>query len=162
MQWQSTRFMVVMQLLQVSESPLEKPTGSQAVKKFPASYGIRIFVTSFTSVCQLNPVHAPLPSFWKCILLISSNLCPGLPSGFFNSGFQTKLSMCLYPYMLYPHPIFVLDLMNKKLFFLIIPNSVNLKYDYTDRFINLTGLYLYWKDFFLQYSNSDKCVKVNK
>jgi len=32
---------------------LENLTGSQLVKKFPAFYGTRRFITAFTSVCHL-------------------------------------------------------------------------------------------------------------
>jgi hypothetical protein len=45
---------------------LEKLTGSQLVKKFPAFYGTRGFVALLTSsryplMCQINPLHAPIP-----------------------------------------------------------------------------------------------------
>jgi hypothetical protein len=33
---------------------LEKPTGSQLVKKFPAFYGTRRFITAFTSAQHLS------------------------------------------------------------------------------------------------------------
>jgi hypothetical protein len=33
---------------------LEKPTGSQLVKEFPAFYGTRKFITAFTSARQLS------------------------------------------------------------------------------------------------------------
>jgi hypothetical protein len=48
---------------------LEKLTGSQLVKKFPAFYGTRKFITTFTSVpilSRFDPVHAahiPLPEY---------------------------------------------------------------------------------------------------
>ena len=47
---------------------LEKITGSQIVKKFPAFYGTRRFVTAFTSarhLSQIDPVHAPISNFLK-------------------------------------------------------------------------------------------------
>jgi len=43
---------------------LEKLTGSQLVKNFPAFYGTRRFNTGFTSarhLSQINPVHVPIP-----------------------------------------------------------------------------------------------------
>jgi hypothetical protein len=43
---------------------------------------------------QLNPVHAPQPTSWRFILIISSHLHLGLLSGLFPSVFPTKT---LYP-----------------------------------------------------------------
>ena len=40
---------------------------------------------------QFNPVHTPTSHFLKSILLLSSHLFLGLPSGFFPSGFLTKI-----------------------------------------------------------------------
>ena len=37
---------------------------------------------------QLDPVHTP--TFWRSILILSSHLCLGLPSGLFPLGFPTK------------------------------------------------------------------------
>ena len=58
---------------------LEKLTGLQLVKKFPAFHGTRRFITALTSVRHMSiswasPIH----------------LRPGLPSGLFPSGFPTK------------------------------------------------------------------------
>jgi len=39
---------------------------------------------------QINPVHVPHPTSWRPILILSSHLCLGLPSGLFPSGFPTK------------------------------------------------------------------------
>jgi hypothetical protein len=46
---------------------LEKLTGLQLVKKFPAFYGARRFITVFTSahLSQLDPVRAPTSHFLK-------------------------------------------------------------------------------------------------
>jgi hypothetical protein len=44
----------------------------------------------------INPVHAPPPTSWRSILILSSYLCLSLPNGLFPSGFPTKT--------LIPHP----------------------------------------------------------
>jgi hypothetical protein len=54
------------------EQVLEKPTGLQ-VRKFPAFYGTRIFVTAFTSACQLHPVHNSTAHFLKIGVVYVSN-----------------------------------------------------------------------------------------
>jgi hypothetical protein len=48
---------------------------------------------------QLDPVHTPTTHFWKSILILSSHLRLGLPSGLFPSGFPTKT---LYAHILSP------------------------------------------------------------
>jgi hypothetical protein len=51
---------------------LEKLTGLQLVKKFPAFYGTRKFITAFTSarhLIQLNPVHIHTSHFLKIHLM---------------------------------------------------------------------------------------------
>ena len=73
---------------------LEKLTGSQPVKKLPAVSGTRKFITVFTSALHLSLSWAssiqsipPHSTSWRAILILSSNLRLGLPSGFFPSGF---------------------------------------------------------------------------
>ena len=39
---------------------------------------------------QIKPVHAYHPTSWRSILILSSHLHIGLPSGLFPSGFPTK------------------------------------------------------------------------
>jgi hypothetical protein len=39
---------------------------------------------------QIKPVHAPHPTSWRSVLILSSHLHLGLPSGLFPSGFPTK------------------------------------------------------------------------
>ena len=76
---------------------LEKLTGLQLVKKFPAFHGTQRFITTLTSLCQLSlswaspiqPIY-PHPTSWRSILILSTHLCLGLPSGLLPSGFPSK------------------------------------------------------------------------
>ena len=76
---------------------LEKLTGLQLVKKFPAFYGTRRFITALTNVRPLSlswasPIQStyPHPTSWRSILILSTHLFLGLPSGLYPSGFPTK------------------------------------------------------------------------
>ena len=92
---------------------LEKLTGVQ-VKKFPALYGTRKFITAFTSARHLSlswassiqsiPLH---PTSWRSIVILSSHLCLGLPSGLFPSGFPTKpcIRLSSPPHTIHAPPI---------------------------------------------------------
>ena len=69
---------------------LEKLTGFQLVKKFPAIHGTRKFITALKSVRQLSlswasPIQSiyPHPTSWRSILILSTQLRLGLPSGSF-------------------------------------------------------------------------------
>ena len=75
---------------------LEKLTGSQLVKKAPTFYGTRRFITAITTARYLslswaNSIQSilPHPISWSSILIESSHLRLGLPSGLFP-GFPTK------------------------------------------------------------------------
>ena len=76
---------------------LEKLTGLQLVKKFLAFHGTRRFITALTSVRHLSlswaspiqPIY-PHPTSWRSILILSTHLRPGLPSGLLPSGFPSK------------------------------------------------------------------------
>jgi len=76
---------------------LNKLTSFQLVKIFPAFYGTRRFITTFTSARHLSLSWArsiqsvpPHPTSRRSILILSFHLCLGLPSGLFPSGFPTK------------------------------------------------------------------------
>ena len=69
----------------------------QLIKKFPAFYGTRKFITVLTSArhpslswanCIQSP--QPLPTSSRSISILSSYLRLGLPNGLFPSGFPTK------------------------------------------------------------------------
>ena len=76
---------------------LEKLTGLQLVKKFPAFHGARRFITALTSVRHLplswaSPIQSiyPHPTSWRSILILSTHLRLGLPSDLLPSGFPSK------------------------------------------------------------------------
>ena len=76
---------------------LEKLTGLQLVKKFPAFHKTRRFITALTSARQLylswtSPIQSiyPHPTSCRSILILSTHLRLGLPSGLLPSGFPTK------------------------------------------------------------------------
>jgi hypothetical protein len=76
---------------------LEKLTGFQLVKKFPAFCGTQRFITAFTSACRLSLIWAssiqsipPHPTSWRSILTSSYHLCLGPSYGLFPSSFLTK------------------------------------------------------------------------
>jgi len=76
---------------------LEKLTGLQLVKKFPAFHVTRTFITALTSVRHLSlswasPIQYinPHPTSWRPILILSTHLRLGLSSGLLPSGFTTK------------------------------------------------------------------------
>jgi hypothetical protein len=77
---------------------LGKLTGFQLVKKFPAFYGTRLFITAFTSARQpslfwdsLIQSIPPYPTSWRSVLILSSRLRLGLSSGHFPSCLPTKV-----------------------------------------------------------------------
>jgi len=89
---------------------LEKLTGLQLVKKFPAHHGTRRFITALTSVRHLSlswasPIQSiyPHPTSWRSILILSTHLRLGLHSGLLPSGFPTKTLYTPSPHPYVPH-----------------------------------------------------------
>ena len=87
-----------------SRAFLEKLTSLQLVKKFAAFYGIRGFITTFTSAHQLSLSWASsiqsIPSHHtsrRSILILSSNLRLVLPSDLFPSDFSTNILYTTLP-----------------------------------------------------------------
>jgi hypothetical protein len=81
-------------LLRGAESFL---TGYQLVKKFPAFYATRRFITAFISARHLSlswassiPSITPRTISWRSILILSSHLRLGPPRRLFPSGFPSK------------------------------------------------------------------------
>ena len=89
---------------------LEKLTGLQLVKKFPAFHGTRRFITTLTSVRYLSlprasPIQSiyPHPTSWRSILILSTHLHLGPPSGLLPSRFPTKTLYTPSPHPYTPH-----------------------------------------------------------
>jgi hypothetical protein len=94
-------------LIPYSRALLEKLTGLQLVKNFPAFYGNRKFITtikcarnlslSWATSIQSMPPHL---TSWRFILIVSCHLCLGLPSDLFPWDLPTKnlhtSILCLY------------------------------------------------------------------
>ena len=89
---------------------LEKLTGLQLFKKFPAFHGTSRFITTLTSVRHMSlswasPIQSiyPHPTSWRSILILSTHLRLSLPSGLLPSGFPTKTLYTLSPHPYAPH-----------------------------------------------------------
>ena len=89
---------------------IDKLTGLQIVKKFPAFYGTRRFITALTSIRHLSlswasPIQSIYPhrTYWRSILILSAHLRLGLPSGLLPSGFPTKTLYTPSPHPYAPH-----------------------------------------------------------
>ena len=66
----------------------EQITGLQLLKKFPTFHGTRMFITAFTNAHHLSISWAssiqsipPHPTSWRSMLILSSHLRLGFPSG---------------------------------------------------------------------------------
>jgi hypothetical protein len=123
----------------------EKLTFPLQLKKFPALYGTRMFITAFTRarhLSQIDPVVAPHPSSLRSILILFPYLCLGFSNSVLPSGFYTET---LYAPLFSPHvphalPISVVSPCVLQLFLVIVRTAdvgITLQMD-----INLSGCYL--------------------
>ena len=97
---------------------LEKLTGLQLVKKFPAFHGTSRFITALTSVRHLSlswasPIQSIYPhrTSWRSILILSTHLRLDLPSGLLPSGFPPPLSSPMRA--TYPAHLILLDFITR-------------------------------------------------
>ena len=86
-----------MNLLHTAESFLRSQLVLQLIKKFPALYGTRKFITVLTSARQLSlscvrsiQSIPPHPTSWRSILILSPHLRLAVSSGLFPWGLPTK------------------------------------------------------------------------
>ena len=81
----------------MEQSPSWEANRSSASQEISTYYGTRRFITSFTSARHLSlswdrsiPSMSPNPTSWGSVLILSSHIRLGLPSGLFLLGFPTK------------------------------------------------------------------------
>ena len=79
------------------QSPSWEANWFAASHEIPRIYGTRRFITAFTSfrhpsLFWASPIQStwPQPTSWRSILILSTHLRLGLPSGLFPSGFPTR------------------------------------------------------------------------
>ena len=84
--WEADRFAVSQEISRILWNP-------------KVHYRINKSSPPFPILSLIDPVQAP--TSWTSILILSSHLCLGLPSGLFSSGFLTKT---LYTPLLSPPP----------------------------------------------------------
>ena len=116
---------------------LEKLSGLQLVKKFPAFHGTRRFITAPTSVRHLSlswasPIQSiyPHPTSWRFILILSTHLRLGLPSGLLPSGFPARPYTPPSPHPYAPHaqPISFFSILSPAQYWVRDTNHLALRY----------------------------------
>ena len=65
-------------------------SASQEIPRILLSPKVHYRIYKCPILSQINPVHAPHPTSWRFILILSSHLRLGLPSGLFPLGLHTK------------------------------------------------------------------------
>jgi hypothetical protein len=97
----------------MEQRPSWEANSFSASQEIPAFYGTRRFNTTFTRSRHLSLSWAssiqsiPYPTTWRSILILSSNLRLGLPSGRLPSGLLTKIlyTSRVSPYVPHAPPI---------------------------------------------------------
>ena len=111
---------------------IENLTVFQLVKKYPAFYGTRRFITAFTTACQQSlswdlsiqsiPLH---PTSWRSILILSSHLRMCLQCGLFPSGLSTKTLHARLPHTCYMARTTPKYFLQNSAIFITLPHIIN-------------------------------------
>ena len=99
----------------MQQSPSWKANGSQPVKKFPAFYGTRRFVTAARHL-SLSWARTIIPTSWKVTSILTSSLSLYPSCGLFPSGFPTETlssSILSLTRSTFPAQILVLELITQ-------------------------------------------------
>ena len=75
--WEANRFAAIQEITRISRNP---NVHYRTHKRSPP----------VSILGQPNPVHIPTPTSWRAILILSTHLHLGLPSGLLPSGFPSK------------------------------------------------------------------------
>ena len=88
----------------MEQGPSWKANRFSASQEIPAFYGTRMFITEFINARHLSLSWAssvqsipPHSTSWRSILILSSHLSLGLPSGFLPPGFPIKTLYTPFP-----------------------------------------------------------------
>ena len=131
---------------------LEKLTGLQLVKKFPAFHGTRRFITALTSARQLSlswasPIQSiyPHPTSWRSILILPTHLLLGLPSRLLPSGFPTKTldTPSTHPYAPHAQPISFFSILSPARYWLSGTNHLAPRYSISSTYFHVISFFLY-------------------
>ena len=103
------------------QSPSWEANWFAASQEIPVFYGTRRFITALTSVRHLSlswasPIQSIYPhsTSWRSILILSTHLSLGLPSGLLPSGFPRKTLYTLYtPLPTCPAHLILLDFITR-------------------------------------------------